>query len=267
MDVPRTQSGSPCKNCKQKGSPCHLHGGKSSPKKSSPKKKSLKKKSPRKSPKSPNRSQSPKSQSPKFHYLERLPKPALFEVLLNMGPKELKSLLMVPQIASIIKEDRFKRLYDIKHKTSSFTLGKKSIEDGSLIIAGKDGLTFTIKIQEGYLTIIMRSPGMYIEVFFDFRGKETEISIQDSRGEGFIWINVGDNDWEGSENNEDLEERDAKNILARFRKVLTLRDKLEWMPYEEKGEIQINPDFPRELFETIKTVLNKNGIKYDFVWR
>ena len=27
MDVPRTQSGLPCKLCKSKGSPCHLHGG------------------------------------------------------------------------------------------------------------------------------------------------------------------------------------------------------------------------------------------------
>jgi len=118
MDPPKTASGSPCKLCKSKGSPCHMH------------------KSFRTSNVSPKNNwddligtfelpKSPKSKSPQFENFLKLPSPVLFEILLYMNPIEIKSLLRVPQVNAIVREERFKRIYDIKHKISSFTIGKR----------------------------------------------------------------------------------------------------------------------------------------------
>lgn len=158
MDAPRTASGSPCKLCLKKGpgGRCHLHGG--TPKKwsRSPSSAHVSPKTPKKSPSpkwkgtprtkaasnlddlfgtfgSPKKSAkgSPKSAkvSPKeFHYLNALPKPALQQVLLNMGWNDLRRTCShVPAAWRICRENNFRQLYLARNRGPLF-LGLRKIK-------------------------------------------------------------------------------------------------------------------------------------------
>jgi hypothetical protein len=146
MDAPAiTSAGKVCKLCKARGTRCHLHGGSPSPKsgKSSPRSGKSSPKSPKRSPVrklSPNTkvysnlddlfgtfSSSPRKTTPaEFHYFEKLPMPALQEVLLNMEWAELRRVCgSVPRTFKICKSDRFRELYSKKHPVKPLFRGLK----------------------------------------------------------------------------------------------------------------------------------------------
>jgi len=233
----RTASGSPCKLCSKKGEICHIH-------------------------------KTQKSKSPKFEYFLNLPKPVLYEVLLNMNPEDLKSILRVPEVISLVRLPEFQRLYDIKHKINSFTLGKRKINEENLFIKGRDDIDLVIS-KGNPLVIIVRShtpPAKmgtrkrtqlnFLIIFrFDETNKVSKFSIVNNKNEGLIWDRK-ERDWV-------LESNNSRIVYSQLLKLFTTRKKLEWMP-DEFGEI--NQDSPREIFESIKTILNKSGIAYDVVW-
>jgi len=251
METPKTLSGSPCKLCKAKGSPCHLHGG-----------------SPRK--------ESKKSLSPQFTHFSELPMPVLYEILLKMKPSELKSLLRVPRVSSIIRLAEFKRLYDIKHKVNSFTLGKKYVEGANLIIKASDGLSlefFEIGMGEGIAVTISgdkslkNTRNINLHLSFDFTEEGIEFGIVDGKYNGFSWLQEFDDPIWKLQENEESNALAENRVLKQLRQILKMRHKLEWLPaYDEDGELQIPQNVPREIFETLKAIMNKHGFAENILW-
>ena len=218
-----------------------------------------------------------KSLSPQFTHFSELPMPVLYEILLKMKPYELKSLLRVPRVSSIIRLAEFKRLYDIKHKINSFTLGKIIKKgDKKLNIKGSDGLTLGIAefgVEDGLQVHITgdkslkntRNIELYLDIAF-YIGEGIEFSISGRNYGGFVWLQEFDNpSWiltevEGTESQHN-------KLLKRLRRVLKMRRKLEWLPaYNEDGVLQIPQNVPREIFETLKAIMNKHGVPSDLVW-
>lgn len=161
MDVPLTSAGKPCKLCKARGRKCHLHGGTPSTPKTpgsrSPKSGRSSPKSPRKSPKSspkryvhPNTKvvadlddlfgtfespgtrtnrKSPLKTPTEFHYLERLPMPALQQVLLNMEWFDLRRVCAhVPRAFQICKSHNFREMYVAKNVRGIFVTPVKLLD-------------------------------------------------------------------------------------------------------------------------------------------
>lgn len=236
MDVPRTTSGSPCKICKQKGSPCHIHKGKSLSKMSES------------SRKSSLNSLSPKKTSLEFPYFLDLPKPVLYETLLNLKPRELKILCSESRkVHSICILEEFKRLYDIRHKISSFTLGRLQKNDGTrMTIVGSNGINMLVFIGKvtrltNELSVFVRQEKHDIRIQFMVLFEEnfiTEFTIFDEHsGFEFTWIMKNDKLIEAKPIKSS--EKKKEKLLKSLEILFFLRKKLEWMPYEEDGEIKI----------------------------
>jgi len=250
-DLGRTSSGRLCKKCEKKGERCSQHGG------------------------------SPNPTSPTFENLLDLPKPALQNVLLGLELKELKQLCSESKkIHSICILSEFQRLYDIRHKTDSFTIGKKRVSETNLIITGKDVIQIIISFTKNDEKDENSNDNLIIYVFsmktkesvnfiYDFLENETWFQIGESEEDniiGFLWVKRNENWFTATD--DVRTKKDESKILDFLKNILTNRNKFEWMPYfDEKGIIRINKSFPRELFETAKTALAKNGIECNIEWR
>lgn len=114
---------------------------------------------------------------------------------------------------------------------------------------------------------------------FNFDGNEIEFSLFSGDPGGFSWTWNG-NKWISEEISEDKENGDIidadledtrKKVLFQFRRVLEMRHKPEWsLIIDKKGNVKLPDTLPRELFETLKailnTILNKSGIEYNVKW-
>jgi hypothetical protein len=246
-DLGRTSSGRLCKKCEKKGERCRQHSSSS-------------------------------STSLTFENLLDLPKPALQNILLRLELKELKQLCSeYKKIHSICILSEFQRLYDIRHKTNSFTIGKKRVSETNLVITGKDGIkmiiSFTEKDEDSNDNLIIHVFSIKtkesVNFIYDFLDSETWFQIgepEEDNIRGFLWIKRNEGWFTAIDNVRT--KKDESKILDFLQNILTSRNKLEWMPYfDEKGIIRINKNFPQELFETAKTALAKNGIECNIVWR
>lgn len=270
MDIPRTQSGSPCKLCKSKGEVCHIHksyhGSNTYPVDNW---------------ESLIGTFGSTSSTPKdfMNFLDA-PKPVLFEILLKMEPKTLKQLLVLrePTVYSIVQLDNFKRLYDIKHNISNFTLGKKVANKkgvrkidrginglGKLTINGKNNITIAIEVDEyGFRCYITRKWDINVTIIILIK-EQTEFRLI-SPNWGVSFIKNGEK-W--------VEEQEANNptlrdqTLEQLQTVLLLRGQPDWSITfnKNKNTYQMDKNTPREIFETIKTVLNKNDIPFNLIWK
>ena len=144
MDVPRTQSGSPCKLCKTKGSVCHMHGG-------SPRKESM-------------YSMSTQNFLPiDFENFERLPKPAMMNVMLQLSWSQLNYVCRISREANkICKEPRFVEEYKRTHHLNLLM--------GKLKDSGYDIMTFFgFKDERGNTVMIETSQkGEVMNMVFKF---------------------------------------------------------------------------------------------------
>jgi hypothetical protein len=264
MDAPRTATGSPCKLCLKKGpgGRCHLHGG-------TPKTPSPKKQSPRKSPRSTKTS--PKLPT-SFERFAGLPDPALYQVLLNLSPKDLKNLTEISKRSHRTRTvHRFGPEYDVKRKTDPFTLGKKTRRKGgefstfNEVVITKNGVSIKILSWGKVVQIFLSSQTLYpVLVTFDRSDTETIFSMRSNPGDRalFAWV-LEDHRWNISKDSKKIQ-KPTGNIIDTFNEIVLQKGKPEWVISEDSNGYPLLPqNMPRELFRSVVGVLGKDSVNFD----
>lgn len=280
MNVPKTSSGKDCKLCLKKGSKCHLHGGTpGSPKspKRSPNAKSgsfdsalgshKKRSSPKRS--SPKKSSPKKTGSWTGEDILDLPKPVLYDFLLELSGKKLKELVKIKKVRELVSYPEFKRLYDIRHKVDAFTVGKvTTLDDDDIVIKAK-GVRINISFAPGFGPDWMLSVQISFNDSLKPAGRMFDHTIHlvfDYSDENGNTINFSINNisWFRSKNSKtkewEIEEEDDRHdleALGSLNELFTLKKKTEWII---KGT-KLDKNMIRELFETFKVVLKKKGLE------
>lgn len=258
MDVPRTQSGTPCKLCRSRGSLCHIHGS-ISPKKSITK-------SQERWDELLGTFGTPRSQSPSFDFLN-LPKPALFEVLLKLEPNELKALISLknPKIHSIVKLGEFKRRYDIMH--NAFTAGEIKVVDKKFLNIEMEKLYVIINSSSSGFIVTLETSRFTVDIILS-KGRMWHLHISTSSsssspaGNGeLIWIKLA-----GTWIEVDHNIKKGSLVMVRLTRVLNLIKKTKWLPERKRGNFTIDDAFPKELFEIVEYLLRSNGIPFSLKW-
>lgn len=256
MDVPLTSTGKPCKLCKARGRKCHLHGGTpKTPGSRSPKSGRSSPKSPRKSPKSSPRRyvhpdtkvvadlddlfgtfespgtrtnrKSPLKTPTEFHYLERLPMPALQQVLLNMEWFDLRRVCAhVPRAFQICKSHNFREMYMARNVRGIFVtpvklVGKEFAHDNRTRLA-------YIEYEDANKT--------EIEIFDDPSPFSPHITIKWRNGAWLSFYMSGDDIvFLPPRIYENTDDEDDENHIEDAKKFFDLIKHPEWYGKYEKG--------------------------------
>lgn len=266
MNVPKTSSGKDCKLCLKKGGRCHLHGGSpgKSPKRS-PNTKSgsfdsvlgyHKRASSKKS--SPKRSSPKKIGSWSGEDILDLPKPVLYDFLLEMSGTELRELIKIKKVRDLVSYPEFKRLYDIKHGINSFALGKTRLSEEygykQVMIEQKDNMEIDARFhpltQDDWLLEINIYFKAMTQFTLDFYYKGDSLSFR---------IENSDNDivsWTFDKKSKDWKHKDGAISLDKLNDLFISRKKPEWIINNK-----MDKNIPREIFETFKRLLEKHGVK------
>jgi len=198
-----------------------------------------------------------------FDYFLDLPIPVLYDILLILKPRELRSIIGNKKILNLVKLPEFKRLYDIKHNIDSFMLGRKTIKNGRKLEIEKDKLKFVIHRPTDLELVIFKNYNYAIndyalakahDLIIGFEQRNDELvafylrrHIRHEQYAEITWLDYGDGKFTFDYDN--VPEKSGV-LLEIFRNILIEKNKNEWLPIDLETKLA----FPYELYKLLKMI-------------